>query len=182
MGSLVHYHGSIVLLTGKSDIGKTRYCQELVKVAKKSDRNCAGILSLKLVDEGETIGYEAMDIRTGEKRILADRSSKSKIVLGDWFFNPQTLAWGNGILAATQSCDLFVIDELGPLELERDEGWMQAFPVLEKGEFFFAMVVVRPSLLDKICQRFSGRIAAVIDFSDANTLNPDQFFKSLSFQ
>jgi nucleoside-triphosphatase THEP1 len=137
--------------------------------AQSSGRDCAGILSLKLVENGETSGYEAMEIRTGEKRILATHVPGSTIVLGDWFFDPQTLAWGNGVLASTAPCDLLVVDEIGPLELELGNGWQQAVPVLNAGQYSLALVVIRPELLEKLRNLLEKQVVLVIDAAEGET-------------
>ena len=40
------------------------------------------------------------------------------------------------------------MDEIGPLELDRGRGWVNALDVLCAGQFGLAVVVVRPSLVD----------------------------------
>jgi hypothetical protein len=41
------------------------------------------------------------------------------------------------------------VDELGPLEIVRGQGWQKAFNVLNRGDFRLALVVVRPELVDQ---------------------------------
>lgn len=45
--------------------------------------------------------------------------------------------------------DYLVVDELGPLELERGEGLTNAVELLKSGEIKKALVVVRPHLIAK---------------------------------
>ena len=52
------------------------------------------------------------------------------------------------LLEANPNCDLLVVDELGPLELVRGEGWQAALEALAQGGYCLALVVVRPELLD----------------------------------
>jgi len=44
---------------------------------------------------------------------------------------------------------VFLVDELGPLELVRGEGWAGIIPMLRQRAFGVALVVVRPELLDQ---------------------------------
>ncbi len=40
-----------------------------------------------------------------------------------------------------------MVDELGPLEIERGGGWLKAFDALRRPDFALALVVVRPELV-----------------------------------
>jgi hypothetical protein len=42
---------------------------------------------------------------------------------------------------------VLVVDELGPLELVRNQGWTAGLDVLRAGRYRLALAVVRPSLL-----------------------------------
>ena len=50
-------------------------------------------------------------------------------------------------MANALPCDLLVVDELGPLELERGVGWTAALGLLQQSGFALAVVVVRPGLV-----------------------------------
>ena len=70
------------------------------------------------------------------------------ISLGYWRFDPSALAWGNDLLASCLPADLFIVDELGPLELLRGAGWQNALQALRQRTYKIGIAVVRPSLLD----------------------------------
>jgi nucleoside-triphosphatase THEP1 len=92
----------------------------------------------------------------------------SEIVIAGLLPPPDAVAWGNQILRETVPCDLLVIDELGPLEFNREEGWIKAFDVLESGDYRSALVVIRPTLLDDALERWDvERIINVDDPDDA---------------
>jgi len=58
-------------------------------------------------------------------------------------------------------CDLLMIDELGPLEFQRGEGWVNGFDVIENGEYSTALIVVRPSLIDEAARLW--QVSRIID-------------------
>ncbi len=68
--------------------------------------------------------------------------------LGRWLFSPSALAWGNDLLASCLPADLFIVDELGPLELIRGEGWVNALEALRSGRYKIGLVVIRPELVE----------------------------------
>ena len=136
----------IVLVTGPSGSGKTRFCEE--QIQRHGD--VAGILC-----PGEEIDHERVRIlaRTlpgEETRVLASRRTLGEVTLATprWSFDPETVAWADTHLASIGKTDLLVVDELGPLEFKRGEGFVSAFPLLDRGAFRLALVVVRPSLVD----------------------------------
>ena len=73
-----------------------------------------------------------------------------------WRFDAGTLAWGRQLLASATPCDVLVIDEIGPLELLRDEGWPNALEVLRQGGYTLAVVGVRRALVATLAGRLSG--------------------------
>ena len=170
MGHITKSTGKIILVTGNRDTGKNRFCQRILEFSQRSKKDCAGILSLKLINNNETSGYEVLDIRSNEKRILATHIPDSTIVLGDWFFNPQTLIWGNKKLKSATPCDLLIIDEIGPLELELGNGWQYAIPVLNEGQFSLALVVIRPELLGTLRNLLTKPVILVIDAAEGEAL------------
>ena len=87
---------------------------------------------------------------------------------GRYSFAPEALEWGVQTLKAATPCDLLVVDELGPLELEAGEGLVAALDVLDEGGFSLALVVVRPELVEKLEERLGGRVAQVLEVTLAN--------------
>jgi nucleoside-triphosphatase len=61
--------------------------------------------------------------------------------------DPDTLAWGDEILAEVGRCDVLILDELGPVEFRRGEGLQKGMELVDRGAFEQAYVVLRPSLL-----------------------------------
>ena len=65
-----------------------------------------------------------------------------------WAFIPESLDWGNEILGSKHTpCDLLIIDELGPIELERGQGWQNGLSAIASGKYRVAAVVIRPELI-----------------------------------
>jgi hypothetical protein len=54
---------------------------------------------------------------------------------------------GNKIFSASLPCDLFIVDELGPFELIRGEGWVNALEALRQPTYRIGIVVIRPELV-----------------------------------
>ena len=63
-----------------------------------------------------------------------------------WEIDQEVMDWGEEVLSHTGWCDLLVVDELGPFELVRGEGWISGVRLVEGGNYRLALVVVRPEL------------------------------------
>ena len=142
------------VLTGERGIGKTTYCRALANQARAAGWDVAGVLSPPVFENGVKTGIIAQNLRTGESRHLAQLStlnvqrSTSNLPLGQWLFDPSILAWGNQVLETSLPCDLFIVDELGPLELIRGEGWVSALEALRQSTYRVGVVVIRPECVD----------------------------------
>ncbi len=158
----------LYLLTAPSGAGKTTFCAALAEQARAAGWDVAGLLSPPVFENGQKVAIRAQALRTGETRPLAKRlpsplgrgaggeglpsplgrgAGGEGLPLGHWLFSPSTLAWGNDLLASCLPADLFLVDELGPLELLRGEGWTNALAALRSQNYRLGLVVVRPELV-----------------------------------
>jgi nucleoside-triphosphatase THEP1 len=140
------------IVTGWRGSGKTTFCHEMLQAARLAGWDAAGLLSPAVFRDGIKDSIWAEDIRSGEKRLLADthQQTEKDLAFGDWYFNRETLEWGNQVLRSSIPCDLLVIDELGPLEFNLSLGWMSALDVIKTAQFRLAVVVIRPELLEAV--------------------------------
>lgn len=134
---------SIIILTGDRGIGKSTICRGVVALAQSAGWSCGGIITLSRGD-----ARDVLDVASGDVRCLTQSADTAQAVdQGRFRFDPRVLRWAGKKLAQATPCDLLVVDEIGPLELERGEGWANALDVLAGGDFGLALVVVRPELV-----------------------------------
>lgn len=140
----------LFLLTGASGTGKTTWCIQLAQKAAAIGRRVSGVCSPGVFEGADKTAIDLMDVNSSERRRLARRRPAGSVrepeASLNWLFDVQVLRWGNSLLLH-ETHDLFILDELGPLEFERGQGLVNAFEVLDSGRFNLACVVVRPSLL-----------------------------------
>ena len=139
----------IAILSGPRGSGKTTTCQRLIDLACQRGLDCAGILSPARFEGTRKVGIDLLDVRSGQSRPLAEADSQpGELRTMAYRFDLEAIQWGVKLLEAACPCDVLIVDELGPLELERGQGWANALDVLRRGQFRLAVVVVRPTLLD----------------------------------
>jgi nucleoside-triphosphatase len=141
----------IFIISGEIDSGKTRLCLTASETFKELGWRVCGLASPGVFHEGHKVGIDAQDLKSGERRRLADLQSSDAAMSGPqtkrWAFSDETFAWCNSIFSALSNCDLMIVDELGPLEFERSEGLLSALRAIDSERYRLALIVVRPSLL-----------------------------------
>jgi nucleoside-triphosphatase THEP1 len=146
----------LFLLTGESGSGKTSACQALVQRVRQAGGRVAGLLSPPIIHREEKVAIAARLLPDDQQRLLAVRQSEApawfSLALGQWQFDPSILARVDRHLENLPPCDLLIVDEIGPLELVRGEGWQAALPALRHHPCQAALVVVRPSLIEVACR------------------------------
>jgi nucleoside-triphosphatase THEP1 len=140
----------LVILSGPRESGKTTRLGGLAARARRSGWDVAGLLTHPVLRDGERMRLELEDLRSRERRELAERNPSGETVgysTRMWRFDREVLAWGNQALAQATPCGLLIVDELGKLELERHLGFTVAFAVLDSLAYRLAVAVVRPELV-----------------------------------
>ena len=158
----------LILVTGLKGAGKTTWCTQLSALANEKGLDVQGILSPGRYSDQRKIGIDVMDLKTGEQRPLANLREKDSegILTPRWTFVSETLMWANQLLEKVKDSDLVIIDEIGPIELLRNEGFVAGLDLIDQERYRVACVAVRPSMLPKILQRWpkalvvSGNAAA----------------------
>jgi len=120
-----HTQNELIIISGQSGAGKSTWCQDLI------------------------------DIKTNERRLLAKRKQLEWDCKScNWDFDERACAWANQVLREASSAEVLFIDELGPRELLRGEGFQEGVRLLDEGRYESAFVVVRPQLLTIARQRW----------------------------
>lgn len=162
--------GKLTLISGESESGKTRFCRQAAGELKELGWDVAGIVSPGIFNEGGKFAIDGLDLRSGERRRLADLTAAGDPLQGPktkrWHFSMQALDWCNEVLQNATPCDLLIIDELGPLEFDRGEGLLASFEANDSRQFKASLTVVRTSLLEKARDRWPDAEVLIISDDD----------------
>jgi nucleoside-triphosphatase THEP1 len=99
------------------------------------------------------MGFEAVDVGSGERWPLARTDQElGGPRVGPYSFDPAGLARALKVLrrAATAGCDLLIVDEIGPLELEQGEGFAPILDLLPAEGPTHTLIVVRPAFVHQL--------------------------------
>ncbi len=145
--------GVVVLVSGWRQVGKTTLLVRVHQAADAAGLTLGGFLSVACFVDGAKAGIDLLDAKTGAKVALAyyeeePSDADDAIRTRHYVFNERALDTGLYYAEQGQGADVFFVDELGPLELERDQGWVEVMAIVRERLFGVAFVVVRPELLD----------------------------------
>lgn len=158
----------IWIITGDREAGKTSFCRQIIEEAQLHGFNPAGVLSPAVFTNGVKTAIEVQDIASGQKCLLATRREEvPDAITRRWKFDEEALKWGSKVLVKSTPCDLLIVDELGPLELEHNQGWVEGIQAINSGEYQTAVVVIRTELLANAQQRWTR--AGIISLTHADS-------------
>ncbi len=149
---------SIFLLTGERKAGKSTLCHKLAGTLQRQGVDVAGLLTTQPTSH-------VLDVReirgSSHYRLTYPFESEKGIALTHFRINPEAMRRSTRALAASFPTQVFILDELGPLELVRGEGWIDVLKMLGVEAYRVACLVVRPTLLSEAVQQLPGGIFTV---------------------
>ncbi len=171
------------ILSGPVGVGKTTVCTRIVAAARRRGCDVRGVLSVPELDsKGNRVAVRLLDLRSGAQQELArlDRRLDGPCI-GSYSFCSEALDRGQHVLAAALAapCDLVVIDEIGRLELERNEGFATSLPLLAAMHSAALLIVVRDFLLPAFTRTVGSDYATFTVTLQNRDYLPDQVARFL---
>ena len=124
-----------------------------------------GVQTEAIVEDGERVGYACVNVRTGEKGIIAHRNIDSRNRILGYGIDPTELdrVAVPAILEALDECEVLVIDEVGKFSVESEAFVAAVRAALEydKPTLMTLHKKSRHPLLQDIRRRDDGRVLEV---------------------
>jgi nucleoside-triphosphatase THEP1 len=155
----------VLIISGGRRQGKTSFIKSLTGIIK--DKTLGGIIT-ETDDNSEAPVYYLKSIDAPERYILCSPDpATGSLSYGRFYFNRSTIERGNNILldAAGKGCDILIIDEVGPLEMN-GKGWAPAIEQILKNTTIPMIWTVRSSLAGKIARRWNTGKVTIIDVNE----------------
>lgn len=129
-----------IIITGQPKAGKTEFLLRLADYFSKKGLSVGGMVTNAVLDDkGNRIGFEILNTMTGEIGVLATKGGAGVPHEG-YSVNVQDLE-NIGIPAieqAVKSCDVVLIDEIGPMELKSEAFRRKYHEAFESGKHVIA--------------------------------------------
>jgi nucleoside-triphosphatase THEP1 len=133
---------NMFILCDEVQSGKTTLLQQFCKKYSQT----AGILSP--IVNGQRVFY---NIGTKEFFDMEAKGDEAHLAIGKYLFSAEAFTKASGLLLAASkqnTHEYLIIDEVGPLEINRREGFYHALTqIVQEQSFNKLILVVRPSLL-----------------------------------
>ncbi len=157
--------GRVSIITGEQGAGKSSNVSRLADDIRRAGSSIGGIHAPGLWDDGRREGFDIVDLRTGDRRLLCRRRGPDDwLVMGPFRFSPEGLRFGRQALSDAQkhNVDVLFVDEVGYLELQ-GRGWAEELDVLVRERRKPMVWVVRSCLVDEIKKRWGLADAPVCE-------------------
>ena len=108
-----------IFLSGRPGIGKTSVLLRALDLLKVEGYEIGGMISREFRKLGVRLGFEIIDVKTGERGLLAHVNQFVGPRVGKYRVNLNDLnnIGVRSILKAVEDADIIVVDEIGPMEL-----------------------------------------------------------------
>ena len=113
----------VFLLTGSPGVGKTSVMLRIVESLRAKGYNVGGMVSREVRAGRDRVGFEILNVGTGQKGWLAHVAQREGPQVGKYRVNMKDLE-SIGVEAITNAVaksDVIVIDEIGPMELHSEK-------------------------------------------------------------
>jgi len=159
--------GKVFIITGSVGEGKTTQLQKIVETLNNQNISIGGILSPRITENGNTTGYDILDISTNERvAFLRKTGDKNSPQIGSYSILSEGLKKGHDVLKNSQNnYQVVVIDEVGRLELN-NEGWAENIRDLLSNSKSHLILSMRDRFIEEAVDKWSLQDYTVLDVSD----------------
>ncbi len=161
----------VYIITGEQGAGKTSFLSALVELLKESRITVGGILAPGTWENNRRSGFRLVAISSGQEMPLASVSrQRNWISLGKFFFNPESIHYGNALLTEgeIQKKSTIIVDEIGPFDLQ-GKLWANGLHTLRNSYGGILILSVRKSLIQQVIHHWKLPHPEIIDINREKT-------------
>ncbi len=164
----------IIGLTGVSGSGKTQLCQKAICYANEKGFDVSGFFCPAIFIGDTKVAINVIILPLGNEKSLAmlAKPGMNNNVYGKWDFNQKTIEDVVTHFLSISKCDLLIIDELGPLEIEEKKGWHKVLQHIDQIDYSVLIITFR----SRYQKYFEGK------FSDILIIDLDNKYDVQKFQ
>jgi len=109
----------IILITGRSGVGKTTVITKVAEALKAKGYKVGGMTTKEKREHGNRVGFQIYDLETQRQGWLSHINQQNGPRIGKYRVNINDLehVGANAIQNAVKTADVTIVDEIGPMEL-----------------------------------------------------------------
>ena len=167
IGTRQRQQATVAIVTGEKGSGKTRFLSETAHELKKRGFEVGGVYTKKIRDNGEIIGYRAVNVATCEEQPLLRKDDEDTgLRIGAFSIDSAGLELGQKAIARAMDANLLMIDEIGKLELEGG-GWHNELNALPLEKQLFIVLSVRLECVNDVINKWDLHPSAIYNVSES---------------
>ena len=148
-----HHKQRCIIIQGEIGAGKTRLAERLVTKLRKRGLKVGGIISPRILDGEDTIGYRVLDIETGKEVPFATLNPPG-VSIGKFYLSEDAIAFARAAIESAIATDQIVfLDEVGRLELD-GKGHADALRMLLRSGAI-PVLLVRTKFVEAVVEKFA---------------------------
>lgn len=162
----------VFIISGAIGQGKTVLIQQIEKELQSKSITVGGILSVRVVENEVTIGYDIVDILSRKSEVFLRISNDESLEkLGRFRIFPNGLKFGVKALNSPEAslCKIIIIDEVGSLELE-NKGWANSITNILNTSSSHLIISVRDTATEQVIEKWKFRNYSVFKPSESDYL------------
>lgn len=167
--------GRVFIVTGSIGEGKTSQIKNIVETLKNQNISIGGIFSPRIEENGNTTGYDIVDIMTNERSAFLRTTSDQKLPkIGSYSILSEGMQKGHKALKnSLNNNQVIVIDEVGRLELS-NEGWAENINYLLNDTKHHLILSVRDRFMKEVIDKWYLKNYTILDVSANDYLTNSQ--------
>lgn len=154
----------LIIITGERQAGKSTLCRILVARAREANVQVSGLITRHTGPHD----LEVEELQTATRYSLTRPYKDVSGPLKRFNIDERAFERSTRALSACFPTRLFVLDEIGPLELVHHQGWYEGITLLRDVAWEEAIIVIRPELLQTAICELPAVIYTVINVTEAN--------------
>jgi nucleoside-triphosphatase THEP1 len=158
------FNSRITIISGSAHQGKTTFAMKLVNALKKKNYRVGGFVAPGEFIQNQRSSFHITDLKTGITKPLCSREKGNGDKTGPFYFYEEGQQFGHQLLEPEnlKDCNIVVIDEIGPFELQ-GMGWANSIRKLLACDNLIQLWVIRKNLVEEVATYFDVNNYHIID-------------------
>ncbi len=155
----------VIILSGDKNSGKTENARLVYEHLISNGIPVSGIISTTEIDKNVKKSYYAVDLQSGEERLIASMDLMSGEKLCNFYFFEEGFKFADSILKKNLSTRVKIIDEISQFEINK-KGFYKTVKFLIENYNGHLILVVKNSNIERVINLFNLKDYCVVSIKN----------------